>query len=142
MQLVHQAVEVQLGLGFGILVGVIGDALSGAHALVHNAGLVLADLTGDFCSSHIDGGVHVLFAFFHTHNAAFDAHRHRADRRQGVGRVLLMHQDDFGANGIGVDGLQGIADFLLCVAVEGIGDGNLASRHGNAHSVHLFNRGE
>ena len=137
-QLVHQTVEIQLALRVGVLVGVVDDALRGANLLVQHAGLVLAQLAGDLGGSHVDGGVHVLFAFLHAHDVALDADGNLANSRQRVGRVLLGVKNNFRGDGVGVHSLDRVTDLLLSVLTKGVGDGHFASGHGDRHDFHLF----
>ncbi len=140
-QLVHEAIEIQLALGMSILVGEIDDALGGADLLVQYAGLVLAQLAGDLGGGHVDGGVHVLFAFLHTHDMALDANGDLADGRQRVRRILLGVQDNFRGNGVGVHSLDRVTDLLLSILTKGVGDGHFASGHGDRHGSTSLIRG-
>ena len=141
-QLVHQTVEIQLALRVGVLVGVVDDALGGANLLVQHAGLVLAQLAGDLGGSHVDGGVHVLFAFLHADDVALRAQRDLAAGRAGVRGILLHVQNNLGNERVDVHDLHRVADLLLGVLTQCIGYGHFASGYGNAHSTHLLPRGE
>ena len=62
------------------------------------------------------------------------ADRNLDDGGRRVGGVLLVTEDDIGRHGLDVEHLEGVADLLVHMCAQGIGNRGLASRNLDIHT--------
>ncbi len=137
--LAHQGLVVlvceHLGLKLRVLLdGLAAHGLGSALAAIHHAGLELAHAAGEHVSGFVDSGIHVILGAGHADDRAAHAHSDLADIAFRTVLIMLDAQHHVCGHGRNVKHAQSVANLLLDVFAQRIGDLDLTASYGDVHS--------